>query len=115
MRATRAAGASWTARSLAFRIREIDHGQVGAALAERVGDHAPVAAGRLRFEAEERGRRGVLELLREVVERVRRMLFDVRAVGGRGLLDAAGVKQPAQVRGRPELAPVLVDDAVIAQ
>ena len=41
---------------------------------ERVGEHAPVTAGGIGLQAQQRGRRPVLELLRQPVERVRRGL-----------------------------------------
>ena len=94
---------------------EIDDPEVGNALLQRVGDDAAVAAGGIGLEAQQRRGRAVLELRGEAVERLRRGRLDVRAVGGRRLRDPARVEQVAQVGRRPERAPVLVRDPVVAE
>src|SRR4051812_49835201 len=93
-------------------LLEIDHFQLRHPYAQALGDHAPVAARRVRLEAHERGARAI-ELARERIELARGMRLHVLAVGGGGLLRAARAVEPADLERRAELAPVLVGDAVL--
>src|SRR4051812_39280903 len=87
---------------------EVDDAQVRAALAQRLGDDAAVAAGGIGLEAQQRGRRRRVELGGELVDRLGRLGLHVRAVRGVGLGEPAGMEEPPHVRRRAELAAVLV-------
>src|SRR3954469_20793831 len=76
---------------------EVHDTQLRPALAQRVGDDAPVAAGRIGLEAQERRRRRRFELGGELVDRLGRLAGDVRAVRRGRLGQAAGMEEPAHV------------------
>ena len=67
------------------------------------------------LEAQQRGPRTVLDVVGQLVERLRRVGLDVRAVTRPRLRDPARVEVVAQVRRGAERAPVLVGDAVLGQ
>ena len=61
----------------------------GQPLGEHLAEHAPVAARRFRLEAQQRRARPALELVRELLQRLRRGRLDVRAERGPRLLEPA--------------------------
>ena len=107
-----ASGACSTPRASCCTTRGRRPRAPAGARASASHEHAPVAAGGVLLEAQQRGARAVLELLGERVERVGRGRLDVRAVAGAGLLEPPGVEVVAQVGRRPERLAVLVGDPV---
>src|SRR4051794_19331102 len=92
---------------------EVDHLEVGPPTEELLGEHSPVALGRILLQAKERGGRRRVELVGQGVELVGCRLLDVRAEALAPLRHPAVLEEPAQIGRRAERAAVLIGDAVL--